>query len=877
MNGNWLLHYPVWDLDIFGGGFFIALVATLHVYIAHFAVGGGLFIVLTEAKGYRENTPGIVEYARIHGRFFLLLTLVLGALTGVGIWFTISVLNPTATSTLIHGFVFGWATEWVFFLAEIVILFVYYYTFGKMDRRRHLTLGWLYFAFAWLSLFVVNGIIAYMLTPGEWLETRNFWDGFFNPTFWPSLFFRTFIALMFAGLFGFVTAAFLKEDDLRRRMLRYCAAWLILPLPLLLASGWGYLMALPDAQKTMILSHSPEIMPFLKTFGWLSPVLVVGGILLVFRVDQGIQKSIALLLVGVGLVYMGSFEWMREAGRRPYIIHGLTYSNSLPAHAGTPLKEGLLKAIRWTPHREVTDENRMAAGEDLYRFMCSGCHAVNGPMNDILPLTDPFTRFGMAGFLGGIGKINRYMPPFPGNAAERDALAAYIVEGLHGKGEERTDGAGLSPDAIEIPPFDAETDDYILLAWSSRGMHFMTDCDTRFTLSPPGSDLYAQLIRRGELPEHVMEGVTLSYALEEGFRQPSGQVDFWRNAGSLTGKDLASDTGPDGNGPVGEMGYDAASMAYTAEGVPAVPYEGDGRFKPYPLVTLAARDADTGERLAVTQTTLPVSTEMGCRHCHGGGWRKAGRAGIAARTADHILAVHDRMNGTDLEGEAKEGRPRSCQSCHGAGDSEIRNLSAAVHGFHAVYLTGNGADTCSACHPSSPETFTQGFRGIHRELYLDCVSCHGTMGEHAAGLLKPAAEAGDREARKRLAMIGGIDPDAVPVRHPWSQQPDCLHCHVDFNPPETDRVPPEKRTEKMADLFRFRSDNAGILCAACHGSPHAIYPASNRFGSDSLQPIQYQGSPYPIAADKNCRVCHTIDMDYELHHPNSLGMFRNVQ
>jgi hypothetical protein len=81
----------------------------------------------------------------------------------------------------------------------------------------------------------------------------------------------------------------------------------------------------------------------------------------------------------------------------------------------------------------------------------------------------------------------------------------------------------------------------------------------------------------------------------------------------------------------------------------------------------------------------------------------------------------------------------------------------------------------------------------------------------------------------------------------------------------------------MADLFRFRSDNAGILCAACHGSPHAIYPASNRFGSDSLQPIQYQGTPYPIAADKNCRVCHTIDMEYELHHPNSLGMFRNVQ
>ncbi len=878
MNGNWLLHYPVWDLDFFGGGFFIALIATIHVYIAHFAVGGGLFIVLTETKGYRENRPGVVDYARMHGRFFLLLTMVMGALTGVGIWFTISVLNPAATSTLIHRFVFGWATEWVFFVAEIAALFVYYYTFGKMERRRHVTLGWLYFAFAWLSLFVVNGIIAYMLTPGDWLETRSFWDGFFNPSFWPSLFFRTFIALMFAGIFGFVTAAFLKDADLRQRMLRYCAGWLILPLPLLFASGWWYLLALPDAQTTMILSHSPEIMPFLKAFGWLSPILLIGGILLVFRVPQGMQKTIAILLAVTGLAYMGSFEWIREAGRRPYIIHGLTYANSLPADIGeTTEQNGLLKSIRWTRHREITDDNRLAAGADLFRFMCSGCHSVNGPMNDILPLTDAFTRFGMAGYLGGIGKIDRYMPPFPGNAAERDALAAYIVESLHGKGTETAAGTGISPDAIEIPPFDPDVDDYILLAWSSRGMHFMTDCDARFSLSPPGNDLYAQLIRRGKLPEHVMDGVTISYTLEEGFHDPAAQTDFWKYAQPLTGRDLPPNMGPDGNGTIGDIAYDDGSMTYRARNIPTAPYDRGGRFKPYPLVTLEARDADAGNLLAMTKTTLPVSTEMGCRHCHGGDWRKDGRAGIADRTADNILAVHDRMNGTHLVQKAESGRPQACGSCHGAEGAAPRNLSAAVHGFHALYLTGDSADACGACHPLSPDTVTQGFRGIHRELYLDCVNCHGSMGEHAAGLLKHAAEAGDRNARKRMAMIDGVDGNAIPPRQPWVQEPDCLYCHVDFNPPETDRVPLEKRTSSMAELFRFRADNAGIMCAACHGSPHAVYPASNRYGSDSLQPIQYQGTPYPIAADKNCKVCHTVDMEYELHHPNSLRMFRNVQ
>ena len=51
MNLNLFFHYPVWNTEVFGGGFWIALISIIHVYIAHFAVGGGLFLVLTEIKG----------------------------------------------------------------------------------------------------------------------------------------------------------------------------------------------------------------------------------------------------------------------------------------------------------------------------------------------------------------------------------------------------------------------------------------------------------------------------------------------------------------------------------------------------------------------------------------------------------------------------------------------------------------------------------------------------------------------------------------------------------------------------------------------------------------------------------------------------------
>lgn len=187
------MNYPVWQLDAFGGGLLIAIIAIIHVYISHFAVGGGLFLVLTEMKGLREGSAEILAYTRRHTKFFLLLTMVLGGMTGVGIWFTIALVNPAATSSLIHIFVFGWAIEWVFFLAEIVSLLFYYYTFDRLRPRKHLILGWIYFGCAWASLFVINGIIDFMLTPGAWLTDNNFWSGFFNPTFWPALFFRTLI------------------------------------------------------------------------------------------------------------------------------------------------------------------------------------------------------------------------------------------------------------------------------------------------------------------------------------------------------------------------------------------------------------------------------------------------------------------------------------------------------------------------------------------------------------------------------------------------------------------------------------------------------------------------------------------------------------
>ena len=116
--------------------------------------------------------------------------------------------------------------EQVFFILEIVAALVYYTTWDKISKGAHLLVGWLYFVGAYMSLVIINGIITFMLTPGRWLETRAFWDGFFNPTYLPSTLLRTGIVILMAAAF-MVFPALKTVADRRGDVLRYLGWWLL--------------------------------------------------------------------------------------------------------------------------------------------------------------------------------------------------------------------------------------------------------------------------------------------------------------------------------------------------------------------------------------------------------------------------------------------------------------------------------------------------------------------------------------------------------------------------------------------------------------------------------------------------------------------------
>jgi cytochrome bd-type quinol oxidase subunit 1 len=106
----------------------IGLIASFHVLPSHLAVGALWVTVLIEKIGLEKNQP---EYFAFIKRFTLLLLIfsfIFGSLSGTGIWYSATVSSPRGISALIHNYVWGWATEWVFFLIEIATIYAYYYT-----------------------------------------------------------------------------------------------------------------------------------------------------------------------------------------------------------------------------------------------------------------------------------------------------------------------------------------------------------------------------------------------------------------------------------------------------------------------------------------------------------------------------------------------------------------------------------------------------------------------------------------------------------------------------------------------------------------------------------------------------------------------------
>jgi len=416
------MNYPVWQIG-FPGGLLIAAVAVLHVFISHFAVGGGAYLVLTERRAYSQNDSALLGYVRLHSKFFALLTVVLGAVTGVGIWFTIGLVSPEATSSLIHTFVWGWAIEWVFFFVEIAAALIYAYHWDTLDRQTHLIVGWIYFGAAWASLVVINGIITYMLTPGRWLETGSFWAGFFNPTYWPSLCIRTAMAACLAGIFGLVTAMY-EPSPLRESVVRWAGWWLAWGIASLLPLGRWYLRDFPSYSRTYFSGMYPEVQHALRGEAVCAGVALMLALVFALLWPKMMNPVVVAVLLVAGFGVMSAGEYLREFSRYPYVINSYIYANDIRVGQMEGIvANGVAKTSPWV---EGGVDERHAYGRELFAMQCGSCHSVDGyrAMRKFARGWD--ARFGSE-ILLHLPVVRETMPPFAGDEHDRAALGSYLA------------------------------------------------------------------------------------------------------------------------------------------------------------------------------------------------------------------------------------------------------------------------------------------------------------------------------------------------------------------------------------------------------------------------------------------------------------------
>ncbi|SKB01778.1 Cytochrome C oxidase, cbb3-type, subunit III [Prosthecobacter debontii] len=449
------MDFPTFYMDhLAGGRLIIGLIASVHVLINHpLAVGAYPLLAWMEWWAHKHNRPDVDHLAYRITFIVFIVTTTVGAMTGVGIWLSTSLFAPFAIGSLLRVFFWGWFMEWLVFISEVALIMWWFLTWKKADtpekKRKHIKVGVALSIMSWITMALIVAVLGFMMKPGEWNQTRAFWDAMTNPLYAPQLGFRTCFAFMTGAVFLWFASFFFTrnkgphwgEGTRLRHWIVYRLSHVVLVslLGTFLFGTW-YWNAVPDTMKanSSVALLTQEFMnwhgQFQSLLGWTIIAFLVVGI-------GGLGNSFmvprwALLIPSfLGIWLLGHFERAREFMRKPWVIGEYMYSNGVHKDELAFLQsEGLLKHATYVRHHDVTDANKVEAGQDIFMLACSRCHSTTGLNGMIEKFTamygagKPWDTAGMVLFIKGMHQTRTFMPPFPGNDREAEALVAYIQQ-----------------------------------------------------------------------------------------------------------------------------------------------------------------------------------------------------------------------------------------------------------------------------------------------------------------------------------------------------------------------------------------------------------------------------------------------------------------
>ncbi|WP_211369210.1 c-type cytochrome [Roseospira navarrensis] len=435
--------YPTWSEPFVGNGWVVGIIATIHVLMSHTAVGAALFFTYLATIAYRDDRPELLDYIKSYGLFLLIFSYVLGSITGPGIWYSTTVASPRGISALIHSFVWKWATEWVFFVIEVVGVYLIIYLIGKVDKRTHLKIAWIFGLASLTTMLIIVGILSFMMWPGKaaWFAEGGYLNGFYGSNTFAHLAMRVAFMFTMTAVVGGIVVAGLKDKALKRDIARRLGIMGLISGVI----GFGllkwYMTTLPPETEVVVANRLPAYFDD----SMLITLAIIGTYFIVTMIQPRLLiRSVAATMTVVILVFgLWPEETARESIRKPFVAGQYLYSNQIVARdvpgmnieseLPTLAAHGVLATHPFLPDglRTVTPENAVAAGEAIALTMCSNCHNLSetgirpirnyfGDETDVAAIRDYLKAALSTG-------ATMYMPAMPLTHDEFEALAVYIA------------------------------------------------------------------------------------------------------------------------------------------------------------------------------------------------------------------------------------------------------------------------------------------------------------------------------------------------------------------------------------------------------------------------------------------------------------------
>jgi cytochrome c553 len=435
--------FPLFYFPDYGSAWMMGITGTIHILASHTSVGAAILFAFLAHKAYKENRSDLYPYMKKYGMFLLIFSYVIGSITGPGIWYTATAASPRGISALIHNFVWVWATEWVFFVYEVIGVFALVYFMNKIDKKTHLKLTYSFALASVGTLALIIGIISFMMWPGTdaYYTTGSASDAFFGINTFPHMFLRIGFMVMMSGVIGIVISSSMKKEkpELSDELSRKMGFISILGGAITLFGFVWYMQTLPENAHAIFAYDRDEIIQN-RIILMVLFILYFGLAIVRPRLIHPAFASLMIVVILVSGLWKG--EKLRESMRKPYVAGQYIYSNQIISRdvegknikSELPLiaQKGLLKTNPWIPQnlRTITPSNQLEAGELLTKIACSSCHSLEKsgkyrPMKDRIAGMD---KEAIKGILYGIGAgALTHMPTLQLPEEEYEAIATWLV------------------------------------------------------------------------------------------------------------------------------------------------------------------------------------------------------------------------------------------------------------------------------------------------------------------------------------------------------------------------------------------------------------------------------------------------------------------